>query len=43
MDGSIVHQPLIALEQWKASKHRSLWVAVGICIVSKWTSSTNTY
>jgi len=26
--GSIVHQPFTALEQWKASRHRLLWVAV---------------
>jgi len=25
---SIGHKPLIALEQWKASRHRLLWVAV---------------
>jgi len=35
---SIAHQPLTALEQWKASRHWSLWVAVGICTVSKWTA-----
>jgi len=29
--------PFTALEQWKISRHRSLWVAVGICTVSKWT------
>jgi len=26
---AIDHQPLTALEQWKASRHRLLWVAVG--------------
>jgi len=36
--GSIAHQLLTALEQWKISRHRSLWVAVGICTVSKWTA-----
>jgi len=25
---SIEHEPLIALEQWKASRHRSLWLVV---------------
>jgi len=25
---AIAHQPLIMLEQWKASRHRLLWVAV---------------
>jgi len=25
---SIGHEPLIALEQWKASRHRSLWLVV---------------
>jgi len=25
---AIDHQPLIALEQWKVSRHRLLWVAV---------------
>jgi len=25
---AIDHQPLTALEQWKASRHRLLWVAV---------------
>jgi len=25
---AIDHQPLTTLEQWKASKHRLLWVAV---------------
>jgi len=25
---SIRHEPLTALEQWKASRHRLLWVAV---------------
>jgi len=41
MDGSIAHQPLTALEQWKASRHRSLWVAVRICTVFKWTAPEN--
>jgi len=36
---SIAHQPLTALEQWKAFRHQSLWVVVGICIVSKWNRS----
>jgi len=34
----LAHQPLTALEQWKASRHRLLWVAVGICTASKWTA-----
>jgi len=38
---SIAHQPLTALEQWKASRHRSLWVAVGICRVQVNRSSLN--
>jgi len=25
---AIDHQPLTALEQWKASRHRPLWVAM---------------
>jgi len=25
---SIEHEPLTALEQWKASRHRSLWLVV---------------
>jgi len=31
--GSIVHQPLTAFEQWKISRHRSLWVAVALACV----------
>jgi len=32
---SIGHEPLIALEQWKASRHRSLWLVVSNWAVSK--------
>jgi len=39
---SIAHQPLTALEQWKASRHRSLWVTVGICTVFKWITPSTT-
>jgi len=35
---SITPQPLTALEQWKAFRHRSLWVAMDFCTVSKWTA-----
>jgi len=31
---SIGHEPLIALEQWKVSRHQSLWL-----VVSNWTVS----
>jgi len=34
---SIGHKPLTALEQWKASRHRSLWLVVSNWAVSKWT------
>jgi len=33
---AIAHQPLTALEQWKASKHRLVWVAVVNRNVGKW-------
>jgi len=33
---AIDHQPLIALEQWKAFRHQLLWVAVVNRNVSKW-------
>jgi len=36
--GSTAHQPLTAVDQWKISRHQSLWVAVGICTVSIWTA-----
>jgi len=29
------HEPLTALEQWKASRHRSLWLVVSNWFVSK--------
>jgi len=29
------HEPLIALEQWKTSRHRSLWLVVSNWAVSK--------
>jgi len=32
---AITHQPFTALEQWKASRHRPLWVAVINCNVDK--------
>jgi len=32
---SIGHEPLTALEQWKASRHRSLWLVVSNWAVSK--------
>jgi len=32
---SIEHEPLTALEQWKASRHRSLWLVVSNWSVSK--------
>jgi len=34
---SIEHEPLTALEQWKASRHRSLWLMVSNWSVSKRT------
>jgi len=32
---SIGHEPLTALEQWKASRHRSLWLMMSNWSVSK--------
>jgi len=32
---AIEHQPLTALEQWKASRHPLLWMAVINCNVGK--------
>jgi len=32
---SIGHEPLTTLEQWKASRHRSLWLVVSNWAVSK--------
>jgi len=32
---SIEHEPLTALEQWKVSRHRSLWLVVSNWSVSK--------
>jgi len=38
---SIGHEPLIAFEQWKASKHRSLWLVVSNRdVVNRDTSQT---
>jgi len=34
---SIIHESLTALEQWKASRHRSLWLVVSYWAMSKWT------
>jgi len=34
---SIGHKPLTTLEQWKASRHRSLWLVVSNWAVSKRT------
>jgi len=33
---SIEHEPLTALEQWKASRHRSLWL-----VMSNWSVSSD--
>jgi len=34
---SIEHEPFTALEQWKACRHRSLWLVVSNWAMSKWT------